>query len=253
MNNIERQGKQMKVMPSDAKEINLREQFMVIRRRLWVIVLITVIFAGIGSYYNSLPTTPLYQANTRIYLNAVPQSSGSVSTGTLVVMMNELIVMEGVIEELGLKRSAKSLQNQLSVRSIDGSQIINLSVIDSDPQLAAQIANTTVTVYKQTLKQVMNWNDVDVLSAAKLEGNSVPINPKTNRMLYISIIGGLILGTILAFILNSLDERIRSKREIERLLELPILGSVNKITRKDILAQRSSEKNVALRGETIGS
>jgi hypothetical protein len=47
------------------------------------------------------------------------------------------------------------------------------------------------------------------------------------------LIGGLFLGILLGFLRNSFDESIRSEKELERLLGLPVIGTVSKMTLKN--------------------
>ena len=53
-----------------AKEINLKELFEVIKRRVWIVAVLTVLFTIIGFVYSTFSTTLLYQSSARIIINA---------------------------------------------------------------------------------------------------------------------------------------------------------------------------------------
>ena len=54
-----------------AKEINLKDLYRVIKKRLWVVALITILAAIAGWFYSSLNQTELlYQTSTNIIIDA---------------------------------------------------------------------------------------------------------------------------------------------------------------------------------------
>ncbi|MNE65531.1 Capsular polysaccharide type 8 biosynthesis protein cap8A [compost metagenome] len=171
--------------------------------------------------------------------------------GTLRVMFREPIVMEKIAQELKLNRSAAQLRSQIRVESVEGSLITVVTAIDSNPKLAADIANTGVSAYKQVAAETLGISSIRVLSEAQENRNS--INEKSYTLVYAAFIAGLVLGIGLSFVLDSLDDSVRSKRDIEELLGLTMLGQVSRMTRKDYAKKSRKHKSIVARGETIGS
>jgi len=231
------------------KEINLKELYLVMKKRFWIILLTTIIFATLGGLYSSIPETPLYTASSRIFISA----DSAETLGTYKVFVREPIVLKRVIEELQLNRSTGALRSQLGVYSVDGSLITLVTVTDPDPGLAVTIVNSLVDAFKVELANTFNSNGVKVLTKAQESPNPVPINPKSNRALFVGIFGGFAIGIGLAFLRDSLDDSIRSKRDIEQLLNMKMLGQVQKIKRRDIVKKHIHKSNQSIRGETIGS
>ena len=126
------------------KEIDLRRLFQLIRRRLWIVMVTTIILTTLGSVYVSMPRTPLYESSTRIFLQ-----TNSDLFNTLRVIIKEPIVLDQVVNDLKLRRSAEALRGQISVTNIDESTVMRISVVDQDPALAADIANAIVTSYQR--------------------------------------------------------------------------------------------------------
>jgi capsular polysaccharide biosynthesis protein len=234
---------------NDLKEINLKDGLAVLKRRIWLITVTTAFFTLAGVFMNSQPVTPLYKADTRLILNSEQEY-----ISTLLVMVKEPVVMESVIRELGLTRSAASLRSQISISIVNNSQVANLSVVDPDPHTAVNIANKTVEAYKRTLTEVLGWSDVKVLTEAAAGDHPTPINPKTNRLVGLGFMAGMVLGIGLAFLAESLDDSIRTRHKVEQLLGLRVLGSVGKITKKTTIHTHKQEhSSVVARSETIGS
>ncbi|PAV31562.1 hypothetical protein CIL05_02585 [Virgibacillus profundi] len=228
------------------KEINLKDFFDVIKRRFWIIIVVTI-FAMVGAhYYSGLNnTTPLYQTSTRIVVGSEGESMS-----TLMVMIKDPIILNRVIEELQLSKSASGIAGQIEVQRLEESQVIMISVTDSDPALAAAIANTTASVYKTEIANILDFKEVQLLSAAV--ENPYPINGgNQNKLLLIGGVFGLITGIGLVFLLDSLDGKIRKESELEEILGVPVLGVVSNMNRKKLAVKKSKQKDVELRGETV--
>lgn len=228
-----------------AKEINLKEILGVLKKRAWIGITITILAALFGYFYSSInQTTLLYSSSTNIIINA---DGGQ--RKTLEVIIKDKTVLEKVITQLGIERTPESLAQSIQVGSIDETQVVKISVIDVNPELAAEIANTTASVFIQEIPNIMDFDDVRVLSDAQV--NPIPINESNeNKILGAAIIGGIVIGIGLIFLVDSLDESIRSEQEVEDLLEVPILGSVSIMSKKNI--NKTKKINVNNRGDSIG-
>jgi capsular polysaccharide biosynthesis protein len=228
------------------KEINLKALYTTMKKRLWIVALITITLTVIAGIYNSRPETPMYAATSRIIIGASTDVMG-----TARVMFREPIVLNKVAEELGLGRSAAELRNQIRLGSVENSLITVVTVVDPDAKLAADIANTGVEVYRQVVADTLGVSNISVLT--KAEESPISINVKSNTIVFVAFIAGLILSIGLIFFLDSLDDSFSSEREVEEILGLTMLGQVSKMKRKDIPRHSKKQKNILARGETIGS
>ncbi|NIK76110.1 capsular polysaccharide biosynthesis protein [Paenibacillus castaneae] len=235
-----------RIEKENGKEINIRAIYSLLRKRIWVILIITSLFTGLGVLYNSKPVTPAYAASSRVIIAASQDLMG-----TLKVMFREPIVLTKVIDELGLDRSVNELRNQIRADSVDGSLVTVVSVVDFDPRMAADIANKSIEVYKQVAADTLGVSNIRVLT--KAEENSYNINVKSNRIVFVAFFIGFIMSIGLILLLDALDDSIKSEREVEELLGLTMLGHVSKMKRKDYAKRSKKQKNIAVRGETIGS
>lgn len=228
------------------KEIDVKELYGVIKKRFWIVLVVTLVLSSLGAFYVSLPRTNLYEASTRVYLQASKELYSTVK-----VIMREPVVLQHVAEQLKLNRSAEALRGQISINDIDNSTVLRIRVVDADPVLAAQIANEVVTSYQSVSRGTVFSSSIIVLTEAEAKVNPTPINPKSYKMLYLSIVIGLVMGVGMVFVIDSLDDTVKSDREVEQFLGLALLGNVSRIKKQERLKKMS--RNLPQRGEAIGS
>ena len=159
-------------MRMDEEEINLREYWEVIRKRLWMILgfSVCVVFAtGCISYY-ALPT--MYEATVSILapkesggagLALLTQlgaqtmlggvSGGGSSRDTFVAILKSQTMLRDLVDRFGLKEYYKTKNIARAVRGLEEATaigvskegVISITVVDKDPKHAADIANTYAT------------------------------------------------------------------------------------------------------------
>ncbi|WP_421381835.1 YveK family protein [Bacillus salacetis] len=239
--------------------ISLREILDTLKKRLSLIVLITalaVITSGIVSYF---VLTPIYQSSTQLLVNQAKSEQATFDSNdirtnlelinTYNVIMKSPAILDKVTENLDMESG--SLSDKISVGSENNSQVVNVSVTDPDPQKAALIANEVATVFKDEIPKIMNVDNVSILSSAEVGDKVSPIKPKPMLNIAIALVVGLMAGVGLAFLLEYFDNTLKSEQDIERMLELPVLGAVTTID--DVKMEKKSRSDRrSMRGETIG-
>lgn len=124
----------------------------------WIIVLATIV-AALGAFLVSIQTTPVYRASATMLINEAPSSRSNEYTAILTSerlaqtysqMMTMQPVLEGVIERLGLGGlgfTPSNLAAHISISPVRDTQLIQVSVEDTDPNRAALVADTLVVVF----------------------------------------------------------------------------------------------------------
>jgi capsular polysaccharide biosynthesis protein len=146
----------------------------------------------------------------------------------LVSTYGELIktrtVADRVIENMGLSLTYNQLREKLNVSLVKDTEIISISVMDTDPALAAEIANETAAVFMETVQEIMKVENIQVIDTAQ-----TPVSPVQPRpMMNIAIAGVLavMLGVFIAFLIEFLDTTIKTPEDVEKHLGLPVIGSI---------------------------
>lgn len=225
------------------EEISLREYFLILQKRFWIIVLITVLSvatSGIISFYFLEPEyqtfTTLMVGRPKDYQNYDDKLDYNelMLNQKLVSTYGELIksrmVSDEVIKNMGLDLTFKEFIEKINVNLVKDTEIIRIEVVDKDPKLAAAIANETAEVFMKNVKAVMKVENIQVIDKAQV--SEMPIKPR--KMLNIAIAGvlGIMASIFLVFLLEYIDNTIKTPEDVERYLELPVIGTIPKFDRR---------------------
>lgn len=235
--------------------ISLRELFQTLRKRLWLIVLITIIATTVSGVLSFFFLTPIYQNSTQILVNQAKSEQqlynpAEVQTNlqlinTYNVIIKSPAILDLVQKELKLDRSVEALNEQIQVNSEKDSQVVSITVQDEDPVLAAKIANTTADVFKEEIVKIMNVDNVSILSTADVPSEPSPVKPRPLLNMAIALVVGMMTGIGLAFLLEYLDNTIKTEQDVERLLEIPVIGSITTIDQSSA-AKRDQKPSVSI-------
>lgn len=218
------------------EEISLKELFETLKKRLMMIIIITIMAVIASGFYSFYMLTPIYQTQTQMLVSqqatgasvlaAIGFDADAKYIDTYNVIIKSPYILDQVIDELKLTSTHAQLNNQISVSQEGRSQVVTLRVQHRDPALAVEIANTTAKIFQREIYILMRVDNVHVLSSAELAANPRPIKPNPNLNIAIALVLGLMTGVGLAFFLEFLDNTIRNEQDIERYLGLPILGAI---------------------------
>lgn len=224
--------------------ISLQDLFKTLKKRLALILTCMILAVTVAGVVSFLVLTPIYQASTQILVNQTHNeqdqfTSQEIQTNlqlinTYNVIIKSPAILDKVIERLDLDMTASQLNQKITVSSEQNSQVVNVSVQDPEPFRAVDLANTTAKVFEEEIPQLMNVDNVNILSQAVMAEDPKPVKPDPKLNMAIAAVIGLMLGVGIAFLLEYLDTTIKSEQDVEELLELPILGLVSPIPESDV-------------------
>lgn len=240
--------------------ISLKDLFLTLKKRISLIAMITILFATISGLISYFYLTPIYQASTQILVNQSKDDQNTYNVGevqtnlqlinTYNVIIKSPAILDLVIKDLNLNMTTSQLNGKINVQSEQNSQVVNISVQDADPNVAADIANKTASTFQKEIKDIMNVDNVSILAKAVVLDNQSPIKPQPLMNIAIALVVGLMIGIGLAFLLEYLDNTIKTEQDIEQTLGLPVLGAIPMI--KETVAETSRTSKSRTRGERVG-
>ncbi|MDM5452698.1 YveK family protein [Peribacillus simplex] len=219
--------------------ISIKDIFKTLKKRWKLIMLLTLIAALISGTISYFVLTPVYQTSTQILVNQKQSENQLDSTqirsnidmiNTYSVIIKSPAILEKVIDELDLEQSVEQLSGKITINSQENSQVFSLTVQDSNPTKAVEIANTVSATFQKEIKDIMNVDNVSILAKAEIKDNPAPVKPNPLLNIAIAVVVGLMAGIGLAYLLEYMDNTIKDEKDIETLLDLPLLGSIQKIS-----------------------
>ena len=236
---------------------DLRAQVAVLRRRWPVVLLVTAVAAAIAAGI-TFARTPLHRAETKLIL--AQASGGALPASTFQRTVRELvksnIVAQNVIQDLRLTESATTLLDRISVASDPASSVLTIRADDPSRTRAQQIAQETALVFAQLVKQRLAEAATDptqslVAPTATVfdPAHALPgqVSPDERRDIGIGAGAGLLLGLLLAFLIDHLDRRLRRPEDVAAAFGLPVLGSIGRGPRRAGALEGDMDGQAALR------
>lgn len=234
--------------------ISLQELFSILRKSLWRILALTIVAAVISFAVSTFLIKPTYQAGTQILVtpkkqeNDVIDASQVQSSVTLVNTYRVIIKSPAILEKVQAEvknapTSINALNNMITVESEQNSQVINVSVQNTDAALASNVANSVASVFSEDITDLMNVDNVKVLSVSGIP--TAPVSPNIILNTAIAAVVGFLLGVGLAFLREVLDRRIRTEEQVQQILDLPVLGSIPDIDSKVFKSSAKAAKREA--------
>jgi capsular polysaccharide biosynthesis protein len=131
---------------------------------------------------------------------------------------------------LSLPYTVQQLDKMIDVTAPDQSQVIDVKVVAPSQELAVRIANALATEFQHRAQALMNVENVQIVDPAVVHPDAKPVKPNKKLNIALALVLGLMVSVGLAFLLEYLDNRIRTEEDVERYLGLPVLGVIAEYT-----------------------
>lgn len=216
---------------------NVKEFIKNLRKRIPLILMVTLLFVALSGVVSYTMMKPIYQASTQILVNqnttaAQPFDAQNIDANiqlisTYNVIIKSPAILAAVIEELKLNETVVELNERIEVSSVENSQVLTLNVEDDSMERAVLIANTTASVFQAEIKNLMKVDNVNILAPAIVPVDPKPIKPDPLFNMAIGAVMGFMIGTGLAILLDQMNTTIRTEEDIEEIVGLQVLGIVS--------------------------
>lgn len=217
--------------------IDLREYLSIIKKKWFIMAILCAVCVAASAVYSFFIAKPVYQAETTLIVKT-EKTEGTNSLSNDQVMVSQKLaltygeiiksrkVLDEVIKNLDLKESNGSLASKISVSTVTDTQIIKVSVQDTNKSNAAKIANEIPKVFAKEAIRIADANGVEVIDKAQTPVN--PVSPNKKMNILIAGVLGVMIGLFIIFIIEFLNTKIKTPQDIEKELGLPLLGVIPK-------------------------
>ena len=295
-------------------ELDLKVYARLLWHWAWLVILCTLVAAAVA-YGISSVTTPIYQASTTLLINQARNPTGadmqdlmlSERIGrTYAELMKRSPILAKVAEEFEVEPAVlQDAITQISVTSVRDTQLLQLSIEGTSPEVVASVAEALPRVFIEDLKSVQSErfaesknnlqreldtlsNEIEVTQVAIEAINNAPtaeeavelgrlrnaltqyqnnyanllqsyenirltevqssdnivvvepaqiptqpIRPRALTNTLLAAIVGAMLALGIIFLIEYLDDRIKTPQDLYSIVDLPVLGSIARIATQE--------------------
>ncbi|RIL39688.1 YveK family protein [Staphylococcus equorum] len=215
--------------------LDLSKILQTLRKKVKILIILPFIGLVISGIVTLFFLDAKYQASTQVLVNQKESESQMMaqevqSNIQLVNTYSEIVKSPRIIDKVSKKLdraySTRELSSMVSVSNQAESQLLTISVDSKSKNDSEYIANTVAQVFSEEVPDIMNVDNVSILSEA--DNTAKQVAPKTMINLVLGIVIGLILALLIIFIKELLDKRIKSEEDVANELDIPVLGSIQK-------------------------
>lgn len=237
---------------NDEIEIDLLEVINILLGKIWLILGAGLFFALIFFVVSKFVLTPYYDSTTKIYIlnktdsNTISYSDvqiGTQLTKDYAELIGSRYVLEAVIQKLGLDTEYKSLLDQVSVSTPTDTRIVSITVEDTDPVQAMNIANCIREVASDHIQNVMDIEAVNVVESANMPTEKA--GPGVVKWTLIGGVVGVFLLCAVILVQYLLDDTIKSSEDVEKYLGLSTLALIPVVSEEGVSKKKKKKRKAS--------
>jgi capsular exopolysaccharide synthesis family protein len=220
--------------------MELKDYIRIIRKR-WRIIVAAMLVLMAGAVLATTLSPKVYQAQTRLFVSTSGGSdstslqAGSSFTQQRVKSYADVIttpnVLDPVIKALRLTTTAADLGDQIKASVPLDTVLIEVTVTNNNPRLAARIADAVGRQFTSTVANLENvgkgeTSPVKVTIVTAPTVPTSPISPKPARNLALGGPLGLLIGLGLALVRDLLDTTIKNEQDCSEVTKATVIGGI---------------------------
>lgn len=222
-------------------EIDLRKVFLMLKKKVAIILIIAFIGAALSGCITNLLITPKYTAGVSFYVNNnndnLVGSSGTISSSdldaseklvnTYMFVVKSRTFLNKVADKLSDGITTAQLENMIKTSQVESTLAFQVNVTSKDPNLSAEIANTIAELAPDEIVRVLKVGGVEVIDYASAP--SKPSSPNLKKNVLIGFAVAFIAAFAVFFIKELFDTRIMTESDLTRDFDIPVLGTVPRL------------------------
>lgn len=219
-------------------EVDLRKLLTLYLRKWWLVAACALVVGGIMLAYTSFFVTPLYRANTTIYVNSFRAdkndeleyvatgnlNASKMLVGTYIRIISSNTVLDRVIDRAALDQTADELRRMMATEQVENTEMFRVYITHPDPQMAADVANAIAKEAPAAIQEYVEGSSAKVVDYATVPTELY--SPNYNRNTALGCLVGIVIAGIYLTILYLLDVRIKTTEDLKMLFDIPVLGQI---------------------------
>ncbi|MDU7241728.1 Wzz/FepE/Etk N-terminal domain-containing protein [Clostridium sp.] len=214
--------------------IRLDELFEALKKRWLMIVSITLIATIISAALSFFVIKPQYEASTKVFIGKDENDTQGYNQND-VVMYQKLMktysetiktrdLVSRALDKTSFDLESENVLKNLTVASVTDTQILQIKYISNNPEEAVDVIKEISNEFIKISKELVTNGNIKIIEEVKFPEN--PVSPNKKMNIAIAFLLGLIVSVGLAFLLEFLDNTFKTKEQLERELDIPVIGII---------------------------
>ena len=214
--------------------ISISEIIDAVKKRWKIIALTTVLATLVSGIFSFFVISPTYEASTKIFIGKEGAESEGYNSSDVSMYQNliktysELIktkdLVNKAIDNSQYDLSVNNVLNGITVNTLTGTQILQISYQSKTPSIAKNILESITNEFITKAEELVPNGNVKILESVELPKN--PVAPNKTMNIAIAFILGMMVGFGIVFLLEYLDNTYKNKEQLEKDLDIPVLGVI---------------------------
>ena len=176
--------------------------------------------------------TPKYQASINMIVNTRQDNSSTFTSDNFNSAKNLIstkgnTVLNEVIDELNLDMTYAELYDMVDVADVDATQIMKITVTDTDAERAGEIAQTIADIVPDVLVEKVEAGSCKAVSDVSINPNKV--FPQTKKYVVLAGLLGAVLVCGVLVLAHLLHDTVVDDEDVQKKLGLPVLGLIPEV------------------------
>lgn len=184
-------------MEMEEEVIDLSELLRLLWSHVLQIVAVGLVAAVISFLVCTFALTPRYQASVNMIVNTRQDSTTTVST------------------------------DNITVGSVNSTQIMAITVTNENPGLAGKIAQTIAEVAPDVIVEKVEAGSCKAVSDVEID--TTPVYPQTKKTMLLCALAGMVAACALLVVNHLLHNYIVDDEDVQKKLDLPVLGFIPEV------------------------
>lgn len=214
--------------------ISLSEIFEAIKKRWIMIVAITLVATLVSGILSFFVIDPIYESSTKVFIGK-DESDNAAYNSSDINMYQQLLqtyaqaiktkdLASKAIDKLDYTLEPSYVISNLTVNPITSTQILEIKYRSKDQQEAKDVLKNVTDEFIITAKELVPNGNVRIIEEVELPEN--PVSPNKPMNIAIAFLLGLMVSVGLVFLLEYLDNTYKNREQLEKELDIPVLGAI---------------------------
>ena len=227
--------------------MELKDYLAVLARRWYIVVLVPVLVLG-GVLYQAAHSHPTYTASTRLAVVRQPEQDPATAPYYRYDDYYTYLASEYLLDDLvevthgnvfagdvaktiaatnGVQVSPGEIQGDITSDRIN--RILTINVTAADPNRAVMIAQAAGKTLQQKAGSYFGYSaptQGTVVTTVQTADGAAPNTHRTQLLQALQVAVGLFAGVLIAYLVEYLDDRLRSPDTVTAALGLPVIGAI---------------------------